>query len=92
MNDKAQFQEIGTLWEGEKDGKPYRFISLGNSKGNESYRLDVSIKVVNAKGETVAILKNPNVSLLEPRKVKKDGTPINVPKNLKYKLSVKLGE
>lgn len=78
---KKKYTKLGVVWEGEYG--PY--VRLGESKSkNEQYNFEVQIMVKNSKGEKVALVKNPVLSLFDPRKNEKRAG--NVPEKLKYEL------
>lgn len=80
------YTKIGTVLEGQYG--PY--IILGSSKNKDpKYDFEVQVLVKNAKGEKVKLVKNPLLSLYDPRnRTDKDGNPRKVPDSVKFEVSI----
>lgn len=76
MSEK-KYVKIGEVRKSKK-GNNYIQIGSENPKKPE-YNIEVQIMVKNAKGEKVALVKNPVVFFNDPRRPKEDGTVPNVP-------------
>lgn len=86
---KKRYTKLGNIWKGEYG--PY--IRLGDDKSkNPKYNYTVQLRVLDSEGNVVTTVKNPLVSLYDPRKrkVEEGKEPRNVPEALMFEIS--LGE
>ncbi len=85
MAKKKKYTNLGVVWKGEYG--PYITFGKTNSK-DEQYNFEVQLMVKNSKGEKVALVKNPIVSLYDPRNNQKRDTS-KLPESLLYEVTLK---
>lgn len=80
---KKKYTKIGAILKG--DYGP--FMVTGDTKGNPEYQYEVQIMVKKANGEQL-VLKNPMISLFDPRnaKVEEGKEPRNVSEKLLFEV------
>lgn len=89
MSEK-KYVQVGRLLK-SKAGNEY--ISLGSEGNkNEKYDFEVQVMVKNAKGEKVALLKNPALFFSDPRREREDGSVPNIPEFILKNIGVTLGD
>ena len=83
---KKKYTKIGAVLKG--DNGP--FIVMGNERAKDAkYNYDVQIMVKDSEGNKITLVKNPLISLRDPRTiVKKDGTNPKVPEVILFELSI----
>lgn len=83
---KKKYTKIGAVLKG--DYGPY--VILGNTRAkDQKYNYDVQVMVKGADGNKLALVKNPILTLRDPRTItRKDGSTPNVPESVLYELSI----
>jgi predicted MPP superfamily phosphohydrolase len=83
---KKKYTKIGAVLKGQYGP----FVVLGNDKAkDDKYNYDVQIMVKNAAGDKLALVKNPMLTLKDPREfLDKDGNPRQVNDKVMYELSI----
>jgi len=85
-----QFLKVGEV---RKSKKGTKYLQLGseNSKKPE-YNFEVQVLVKDAKGNKIAVVKNPALFFNDPRRPKQDGSVPNIPDFILETVSVRLEE
>ncbi len=79
-----KYVDLGVVWDGQYG--PYLSFGRSNAK-DEKYNFEVQILVKDSKGNKITVVKNPRVSLRDPRRnEKRDASKI--PEKLLYEVTL----